>query len=311
MEGSWACLISWDHQISSDFEQRYLENLMVSCSTVPLFQVHRAGVRILGEMGAAGHELMAAAQVAVATLQCQTWSIQYYLLQAVPPPSRPHDARDKVCGDSAGSSAEVAATMADTSEGQSEKDAAGSSAEVTAGSSAARLTKRARRASVGRIATCQCRGNCGRKLCRRNQNAAYQAKGVCKGVVFCGGLVLPGFDRCAECKCLQHDCPKGRSKMAEGNLFWCAEHGLKNSQYLRTKQANRFLTPRGIRTMSPEWSAALRFSAQCSVFLRSKWPEDIVAGVELMEQIHDQDSGTPCGPNPIAGFPLSERALCT
>ena len=155
--------------------------------------------------------------------------------------------------------------------------------------------------------TCACRGNCGSKLCKSAQMRLYRAKGSCAtDAPFCLNLTLPGFDRCAECKCLEESCAKGRSAAAHGLVFWCNEHGKARAKVFRraANGSDAYLTPSGAQSALPEWTPELRFVARCSVLLRGRWPDDTVAGVELLHSLDDAGSAKELS----AGF--SARNAC-
>ena len=136
--------------------------------------------------------------------------------------------------------------------------------------------------------SCQCKGNCGSKLCRniaarRRRRQETVAEPICVTVAepICVRACLDGEDFCPWCKC--ESCPKGRQSI-HGHGRWCFACG-RNGDDGKTRKYcyhNRF----GQWTFRRDWPEALRCTAR-SAFVTNLLPQEDT--VKWKAFVHDFD----------------------
>ena len=125
--------------------------------------------------------------------------------------------------------------------------------------------------------SCQCKGNCGLKLCK-NAAARYNRQKT-KAKPICVRACSDGEVFCPWCKC--ESCPKGRQAV-HGHGRWCIACGRNGDGGNTRKYHNGF----GQWTFRPDWPEALRCTAR-SAFVTNLLPTEGTVKWEAF--VHDFD----------------------
>jgi len=113
---------------------------------------------------------------------------------------------------------------------------------------------------------CACSGNCGRRVCKRQENARRQCDAL---QVICIGLVKPGHRYCLACECEIESCERPRHKFTGR---WCISHGRELG-----------VCPKafGRRKLSKRLGLNFQIVHRLSCILRFLVPDDLGAFVQL------------------------------
>ena len=114
---------------------------------------------------------------------------------------------------------------------------------------------------------CECKGNCGRKVCKRRQTARW--RDTLEGAI-CVEACLQGFRFCWWCKCEARHCvnPRNRSQ----SMRWCQWHGkhigsVKLGRYISYEDENEDVDKLCIQKIPVEWPMELRLVARLAFLL--------------------------------------------